>query len=195
MLADTGLLDERAPTTDWRWGDQFNSVSQGSASTRMCSTLTGDRWLRRLAPRRQSIAATTCSLRDWRQRLPAASPGPSLWLRIASVDRLSVETPLPPEISEDALSATLDWARQRLNTDLDLDHVAVRACMSRRTFMRRFRAAPGTTRDGVAQCGARGIRPALAGKALRCPWSVSRMPPGLGLRTSPSAYRRELAER
>jgi AraC family transcriptional activator FtrA len=39
----------------------------------------------------------------------------------------------------------LDWARTQLHRPLTIDDLAVRAAMSKRSFLRHFRAATGTT--------------------------------------------------
>lgn len=41
----------------------------------------------------------------------------------------------------DQFSATLDWAMQNLQNPINIDELAKRACMSRRTFDRKFRSA------------------------------------------------------
>jgi transcriptional regulator GlxA family with amidase domain len=56
-----------------------------------------------------------------------------------------VEAPIPSACQDDALAATLDWAVDHLDQDLDVEQLARRARLSPRTFARRFKAATGTT--------------------------------------------------
>lgn len=56
-----------------------------------------------------------------------------------------IEHPLPPRSSDDPMSRLLEWALGRLGEPLDIDRLAAQAHMSRRTFVRAFRAATGTT--------------------------------------------------
>jgi AraC family transcriptional regulator, transcriptional activator FtrA len=56
-----------------------------------------------------------------------------------------VEMPLPTYDGTDALFATLQWAQEHLEDDLNVQLLAERSAMSPRTFARRFRSATGTT--------------------------------------------------
>jgi transcriptional regulator GlxA family with amidase domain len=56
-----------------------------------------------------------------------------------------IEHPLPPRSSEDPIARLLEWALGRLGEPLDVDRLAAQAHMSRRTFVRAFRATTGTT--------------------------------------------------
>src|SRR3546814_6039117 len=60
-----------------------------------------------------------------------------------------IEQPVPQLASETRLPGVLEWAREHLSEPLSVDVLADVAHMSRRTFTRRFREAPGTT---VTQC-------------------------------------------
>ena len=55
-----------------------------------------------------------------------------------------VDGPVAPEPVGD-LAPVLEWARSHLDEDLDIDAMATRAAMSRRTFIRRFGEVTGTT--------------------------------------------------
>jgi transcriptional regulator GlxA family with amidase domain len=48
-------------------------------------------------------------------------------------------------VDDDRFAAVLDWAAQRLDRQITVDTWAEQACMSPRTFTRRFRASTGTT--------------------------------------------------
>lgn len=56
-----------------------------------------------------------------------------------------IERPVARPDHGDPLAATLDWAMARLHEPLSIDELAEHARMSRRTFVRRFRATTGTT--------------------------------------------------
>jgi AraC family transcriptional regulator, transcriptional activator FtrA len=55
-----------------------------------------------------------------------------------------IDQPLPSGEST-SLAPVLDWARTQLHRPLTIDHLAVRATTSKRSFLRHFRAATGTT--------------------------------------------------
>jgi len=55
-----------------------------------------------------------------------------------------IDQPLPSGEST-SLAPVLDWARTQLHRPLTIDDLAVRAAMSKRSFLRHFRAATGTT--------------------------------------------------
>lgn len=56
-----------------------------------------------------------------------------------------VERPVPRQSTDDPISRLLEWALGRLGEPLTIDRLAAQAHLSRRTFVRAFRAATGTT--------------------------------------------------
>jgi transcriptional regulator GlxA family with amidase domain len=56
-----------------------------------------------------------------------------------------IERPVPPRSSEDPIARLLEWALGRLGEPLGVDRLATQAHLSRRTFIRAFRASTGTT--------------------------------------------------
>ncbi|GAA3269571.1 GlxA family transcriptional regulator [Paenarthrobacter aurescens] len=56
-----------------------------------------------------------------------------------------IEHPLPPRAEDDLMARLLEWAMGRLGENLSIDRLAAQAHMSRRTFVRAFRASTGTT--------------------------------------------------
>lgn len=56
-----------------------------------------------------------------------------------------IEQPVPASRSDDRLSKVLEWATGHLDQAHDIDSLAERAAMSRRSFTRHFRQATGTT--------------------------------------------------
>lgn len=56
-----------------------------------------------------------------------------------------IEHPLPARASGDPMARLLDWAMGHLGQTLSIDRLAAQCHMSRRTFVRAFRASTGTT--------------------------------------------------
>ncbi|HJW01495.1 MAG TPA: helix-turn-helix domain-containing protein, partial [Arthrobacter sp.] len=56
-----------------------------------------------------------------------------------------IERPVPERSTDDPISRLLEWALGRLGEPLTIDRLAAQAHLSRRTFVRAFRAATGTT--------------------------------------------------
>lgn len=56
-----------------------------------------------------------------------------------------IERPLPPAVGEDPVSRVVGWALLHLDEPLGVERLAAAAHMSRRTFIRAFRASTGTT--------------------------------------------------
>jgi len=56
-----------------------------------------------------------------------------------------IERPIAAAYGEPSLSSTRAWALERLHEPIDLARLASHACVSPRTFSRRFRAETGTT--------------------------------------------------
>ncbi len=56
-----------------------------------------------------------------------------------------IDHPLPPRSSDDPMARLLEWALEHLDEPLTIDSLASQAHMSRRTFIRAFRASTGAT--------------------------------------------------
>jgi transcriptional regulator GlxA family with amidase domain len=56
-----------------------------------------------------------------------------------------VEHPIPPRHDTGPIGNTTEWALANLDQDLSVEALAAHACMSRRSFTRRFRDTTGTT--------------------------------------------------
>lgn len=56
-----------------------------------------------------------------------------------------VELPIPQQHETGPIAETAEWALANLDHDLSVDALAAHACMSRRSFTRRFRETTGTT--------------------------------------------------
>lgn len=56
-----------------------------------------------------------------------------------------IEAPVPAEVDDDRITATMAWALAQLDQPLNVEAMATRAHMSSRTFLRRFRQRSGTS--------------------------------------------------
>ena len=114
-----------------------------------------------------------------------------------------VNQPLPVRENA-ALAPLLDTLRSRIDVDVDIDALAAEACMSRRTFLRRFHDTTGTT-PGEWLLSLRLERARLLLETTRV--SIERVAQGSGfgsaetlrhhfrtrLGTSPTAYRQQFS--
>jgi transcriptional regulator GlxA family with amidase domain len=146
VVAEAGLLDDKVAATHWRFApalaeryprvqvdrdvlyvDEGNVLTSAGVAAgldcclhllrRMCGAEAANRIARRLviAPHRQGGQAQF------------------------------IEQPLPVSKSDDRLSKVLEWATRHLDQPHNIDTLAARAAMSRRSFTRHFRQATGTT--------------------------------------------------
>lgn len=146
VLAEAGLLDGRAATTHWRWAREF--AGRFPAVKLDSQVLYIDDG--RVVTSAGTAAGIDCCLHLLRSKLGAEIANRVARRIVVPPHRQGgqaqyVETPLPAKRGGDRLSKTLDWARQHLDQLLDLDTLAEKALMSRRTFTRRFREIVGTT--------------------------------------------------
>lgn len=56
-----------------------------------------------------------------------------------------IERPMAPNVGSHPVADSLEWALTHLATEIDVEQLASRAHMSRRSYVRAFRAATGTT--------------------------------------------------
>jgi transcriptional regulator GlxA family with amidase domain len=56
-----------------------------------------------------------------------------------------IERPVPANLTGDPIANSLEWALEHLATEIDIDRLAAQAHMSRRSYVRAFRTATGTT--------------------------------------------------
>ncbi|HEV7775674.1 MAG TPA: helix-turn-helix domain-containing protein [Luteibacter sp.] len=146
VLAEAGLLDGRRATTHWRWGDRFAArfpkvhfdpgvlyVDEGDILT-SAGTAAGIDCCLHLVRRHHGAEVTNRLARTL--VVPPHRQGNQAQY---------IEQPMPPNRGDDHLSSTLYWAAQHLEQAHNLDSLADRSNMSRRTFTRHFRKATGTT--------------------------------------------------
>ena len=142
-LAAAGLLDGRPATTHWRWTDELQRrhpkvdvlpnrlfVDDGDILTSAGVTTGIDLCLHLIRRDHGAAAANT------RARALVAPPQRQGG-QAQFVERLR------PEASGDELGPLRDWMLENLALPLDLDTLARRAHMSRRTLTRRFREETG----------------------------------------------------
>lgn len=207
VLAEAGLLDGRRATTHWRWAGEFaRRFPQVTLDPEVLYVDEGD-----VLTSAGTAAGIDCCLHILRKRL-----GSELANRVArrmvvpphrqGSQAQFVETPVPAKAGGDRLSKALDWARGHLDQAIDVDTMAGKALMSRRTFTRRFRESTGTS---VAQW-LNAERLSRAQRLLETSrLSIDEVAASAGfgsaltmrqhftraLRTLPSAYRREFRQR
>ena len=113
-----------------------------------------------------------------------------------------IDRPLSTTTEIDRFAEVIEWSQKNLHKAQDLDGLARKACMSRRSFTRRFRQAMGTTvgkwllhqRLALAQRLLETTERDMDAIATRAGFGSAvslRQHFARELRTSPSAYRRE----
>ncbi|MHA7285614.1 GlxA family transcriptional regulator [Arthrobacter sp. MDT3-44] len=145
-VADTGLLDGRRAVTHWKVVDALAErrpdvrtdasvlyIDHGDVITSAGTASAIDACLHLV--RRHLGAAATNSVSRALVVAPHREGGQAQY----------IERPLPPQRREDPISAVVEWALQNLAEPLTIEQLAARAHLSRRTFVRTFRASTGTT--------------------------------------------------
>lgn len=144
VLAETGLLDGRRATTHW----------MGTAElARRFPRITVDPDVLfvdegRIITSAGAAAGLDMCLHIVRQDHGQAVAAHAARLAVAPLDRGGGQAqfirPEPPS-SNASLASLLDWMRANAHQPLDVDTLAAHACVSPRTFARRFREQTGTT--------------------------------------------------
>ncbi len=146
VLAAAGLLDGRRATTHWAWSDDLAGrypliqvdrdvlyVDEGQIVTSAGGAAGIDCCLHIL---RGLHGAQVASRVARRMVVPPHRQGGQAQY---------IEQPLKKTPAVDRFSESLEWVQAHLDQPHTLDTLAERACMSRRTFTRRFRRVIGTT--------------------------------------------------
>ncbi|MEV4412763.1 helix-turn-helix domain-containing protein [Catellatospora sp. NPDC049609] len=146
VLAEAGLLDGRRATTHWRFAAEFGArypavrlatdvlyVDEGPVVTGAGAAAGLDMCLH-LIRREYGAAAANDVARDL--VIPPHRDGGQAQY---------VTAPVPDGFDDQRLGAVLAWARANTHRRLTVDELAARALTSRRTFLRRFADATGTT--------------------------------------------------
>jgi transcriptional regulator GlxA family with amidase domain len=143
-LAATGLLDNLNATTHWQYADQLTTryprvrvrpqalyLDQGDIVTGAGAAAGIDMCLHLI--RREHGAALANSIARLLVTPPHRDGGQQQF----------ITAPLADSGDRDRLAGVIAWARANLDRQLSLDELAARALMSRRSFVRHFKAATG----------------------------------------------------
>jgi transcriptional regulator GlxA family with amidase domain len=146
LLAAAGLLDGLDATTHWQYADEMAAtypqvtvrrdalyIDHGQVSTGAGATAGFDLSLHLLRVHHGASVANRIA-RDL-VTPPHRAGGQAQYL----------EAPVPAGSGDDGLDEVLIWARENLDRRPSVDDLAARAMTSRRTFLRRFRQATGTS--------------------------------------------------
>lgn len=146
VLAAAGLLNGRRATTHWRYADALQArypqilvdadvlyIDEGNVLTSAGSAAGIDLCLHLVRRDYGSAAANSVA-----RRLIAAPHRDGGQAQF-------IESPVASHHESSRLSPLFDWLHQHLADEHNVAMLAARACMSPRTFLRRFNAATGTT--------------------------------------------------
>jgi len=146
VLAEAGLLEGRRATTHWEFAADFARrypavtldpgvlyVDEGNILTSAGTAAGIDACLHLL---RQRSGATVANRVARRLVMPPHRQGGQAQY---------IPQPLPATAGDSRLAGLLDWVRANLEQPHDLDSLAAKALMSRRTFTRHFRQLTGAT--------------------------------------------------
>lgn len=146
VLAGSGLLDGRSATTHWRWAEKFSQqfpkvtldskvlyVDHGDVITSAGTAASLDCCLHLL---RKDVGAELANRLAKRLVIPPHRQGSQAQF---------VEQPVYPKVGTNRVAQTLEWARERLREELNIDTLARQSAMSRRTFTRHFQKMTGMT--------------------------------------------------
>lgn len=145
-LAATGLLDNLHVTTHWQYAERLTAtyprvrvrpealyVDHGSVVTGAGAAAGIDMCLHLV--RRDHGAALANSIARILVTPPHRDGGQQQF----------ISSPLPDTSNADRLADVISWARANLHRQLSLDELAAHALMSRRSFVRHFKAVTGAT--------------------------------------------------
>ncbi|MET3903503.1 helix-turn-helix domain-containing protein [Paenarthrobacter sp. 4246] len=145
-VADAGLLKGRSAVTHW---EAFSSLSARHPDVFLDRTVLyidhGD-----VLTSAGTASGLDACLHLVRTRLGSASANQVARSLVIAPHREGgqaqyIEHPLPPRSSDDPMARLLEWALGHLGEDLTIETLANQAHLSRRTFIRAFRASTGAT--------------------------------------------------
>lgn len=146
VLAQAGLLDGRQATTHWAYAQDF---ARRHPTVRLVPDVlyVDDGPLLTSAG---TAAGIDCCLHMLRRRHGAEAANIVARRLVVPPHRQGgqaqyVHQPLPATAQDSRLAGLIDWVRGHLHLPHDLDGLATRALMSRRSFTRHFRQLTGTT--------------------------------------------------
>lgn len=144
VLAASGLLDGRRATTHWIAAGEL--ARRHPAITVDPAVLFVDEG--RLITSAGALAGVDMCLHLIRRDHGQAAAAQAARLAVAPLDRGGGQAQYirrePPGATA-SLAPLLDWMRENAHRSLDVETLAARACISRRSFARRFREQTGTT--------------------------------------------------
>lgn len=145
LLGSAGLLDGRACTTHWRYGDALQREFPAATVRPEVLYVLDDRVLTGAG----SAAGIDASLHLVRQVFGARTAATTARRIVMPPHRSGgqaqfVRTPVG-QVEAETLAPVLEWALEHVDEPLPVDRLAARAHMSPRTFARRFRDETGTT--------------------------------------------------
>jgi len=145
-LAAAGLVDGRTVTTHWLFADELTSlhpevtvrpealyVDEGSIITGAGAAAGLDMCLHLI--RREHGAGLANTIARGLVVPPHRDGGQAQYVR----------APVPSDTDDQRLASVIAWAREHLDHRITIDVLASRALMSRRSFVRHFRSATGTS--------------------------------------------------
>lgn len=146
LVADAGLLAGRAAVTHWQAVDELASRHPDIAVDASALYLDlGD-----VLTSAGTASGLDACLHIVRSRLGADAANRVARSLVIAPHREGgqaqyIERPVPANISGDPVANSLEWALAHLATEIDVETLASHAHMSRRSYVRAFRAATGTT--------------------------------------------------
>lgn len=146
VLAACGLLHGRAATTHWRWIPEFlQRYPTVSIDDNVLYVDDGD-----IVTSAGTAASIDCCLHLVRQQCGAEVANGVARLLVVPPHRQGgqaqfIEQPIYNTRRGDKFMETLHWASHHLHAPLTLETLIDKACMSRRSFTRRFQQTTGTT--------------------------------------------------
>ncbi|MDZ4354870.1 MAG: helix-turn-helix domain-containing protein [Variovorax sp.] len=206
VLAEAGLLDGRPATTHWHLAAAFaKQYPQVVLQPEVLYVDDGN-----VLTSAGTAAGIDCCLHLLRVRYGADTANRAARRMVVAPHRQGgqaqyIQQPMPAAAERDRLTPLLEWLGRHLQTPHELDELANRALMSRRTFTRRFRESTGTTVGQWLQ----NQRLALAQRLLETTdRSVERVAADAGFgsavllrkhfatafKVSPTAYRRQFSQ-
>jgi transcriptional regulator GlxA family with amidase domain len=146
VLAEAGLLDGRPATTHWNLAATFaRQYPKVSLQPEVLYVDDGD-----VLTSAGTAAGIDCCLHLLRVRYGAETANRAARRMVVAPHRQGgqaqyIQQPVPATAERDRLAPLLEWLGKHLDVPHELDELARRALMSRRTFTRRFRESTGTT--------------------------------------------------
>ncbi|HSZ44774.1 MAG TPA: helix-turn-helix domain-containing protein [Streptosporangiaceae bacterium] len=146
LLAAAGLLDGLEATTHWQHSAELACMyplvrvrpealylDQGGIATGAGAAAGLDLYLHLI---RREIGATVANELARILVIPPHRDGGQ---------QQFIAAPVPADADGDRLAGVIGWARENLHQDMSVETLAARALMSRRSFVRHFKAATGAT--------------------------------------------------